>query len=90
MLEIETTKEKNSEMRKAFAKKVEKIVGIIQQNLQNHGGNIELVAVDADNAVKLRLQCDGDCPEAAQVLETGIKELLKQRVPAIKEVATVD
>ena len=30
-------------MRETFAEKVKSMVGIIQQNLQNHGGNIELV-----------------------------------------------
>ena len=83
--------EKNSEMRKAFAEKVKDIVGIIRQNLQNHGGNIELVSIDTNNTVKLRLQCESeDCPEAQQVLETGVKELLKQRVPEVKEVITID
>ena len=87
---LETSEEKNMQMREAFAEKVKNMVGIIRKNLQNHGGNIELIGVGPDNAVKLRLRCEGDCSEAQKVLETGVKELLKQRVPGIKEVVTVN
>lgn len=82
---------KDDEMRKAFAKKVKNMVGVIRQNLQNHGGSIELVGIDANNTVKVRLQCESnDCPEAQQVLKTGVRELLRQRIPEVSEVVTVD
>ena len=79
------------EMREAFAEKVKNMVGVIRQNLQNHGGNIELVGIDANKTVKVRLQSEsGDCPEAHEILDIGVKELLKQRIPEVKEVVTVD
>ena len=57
------------------------MVRIIRQNLQNHGSDIGLVSIDANNTIKVRLQCkSGDCPEAKEVLETGVKELMKQRI----------
>lgn len=86
----ETSEEKNMQMQKDFAEKIKSTIGIIQQRLQNHGGNIELADVEPDNAVKLRLRCDGDCSKAQEVLETGVKELLKQRVPEVKEVVIVN
>lgn len=80
---LDTFGDKDDKMRKAFAEKVKNMVGIIRQNLQNHGGNIELISIDINNTVKVRLQCESeDCPEAQQVLETGVKELLRQRIPA--------
>jgi len=80
----------DSEMRKSFAEKVKNMVGLINQNLQKHGGNIELVSIDTNNTVKVRLQNEsGDCPEAQQSLETGVKELLRQRIPEVKEVVAV-
>ena len=81
----------DNQMREAFAEKVKNTVGIIRQNLQGHGGNIELIGIDENNTVKVRLQCESEnCPEAQQVLKTGVKELLKQRIPEVKEVLTVD
>ena len=81
----------NSEMQRAFAEKVRNMVGMIRQNIQNHGGNIELLSIGKNNAVKLRVQCGSqDVPEAQQALETGVKALLKMRVPEVGEVLTVD
>ena len=81
----------DAEKRKSFAEKIKNMVGIIRQNLQSHGGDIELVGIDANNTVKVRLRCESaDCPEAQEVLATGVKELLKQRIPEVTKVVTVD
>ena len=81
----------NTEIQEAFAAKIKNMVGTIRQNIQSHGGEIDLVSIDAKGTVKLRLQCGSEnCPEAQQVLETGVKELLKQRIPEVSEVVTVD
>ena len=82
--------DKDSRMRKAFAEKIKGMIGIIQQNLRNHGGDIELVDIEPNNTVKVRLQCEGDSPEAKEVFKSGVKQLLKQRVPEVREVVTVD
>ena len=83
--------ENNTQNREDFAKKVKDMVGIIGQNIQNHGGSLELLNnIDANNAVKLRLRSGGDCPEAHEVLEKGVKELIKQQLPQVREVITVD
>jgi Fe-S cluster biogenesis protein NfuA len=59
--------------------------------LQNDGGDIELVGVDEDNSVRVRLKgaCKG-CPGAAMTLKMGVERLLKERVPEVKEVIAVD
>ena len=80
----------NTQNRKDFAKKVKNMVNIIGQNLQSHGGSLELLNIDANNAVKLRVRTGGDCPEANEVLENGVKELIKQQLPQVREVITVD
>jgi Fe-S cluster biogenesis protein NfuA len=58
--------------------------------LQNDGGDIELVGVDADNTVRVRLQgaCRG-CPGAQMTLKMGVERLLRQRLPEVKQVIAV-
>lgn len=55
-----------------------------------HAGNIELVAVE-DGIVKVRLlgTCRG-CPLSELTLKAGVEELLKERVPAVKAVQSVE
>ncbi|MFH1369823.1 MAG: NifU family protein [Planctomycetota bacterium] len=74
-----------------FEQKVKTIIDAIRPNLQSHGGDVELVATDSDNTVKVRLQgaCSG-CPGAKMTLKMGIKRLLKEKVPQVKEVVAVD
>ncbi len=70
--------------------KVRAVIDVIRPNLQSHGGNIELVAVDPDNTVRVRLQgaCSG-CPSAQITLKLGVERLLKEKVPEVKEVVAV-
>ena len=76
---------------KTFEEKVKSLIEAVRPNLQSHGGDIELVAVDEDNTVKVRLQgaCTG-CPGAQMTLKMGIERLLKENVPEVKEVIAVD
>jgi len=75
---------------KSFNDKVAEVIESIRPMLQNDGGDIELVAVDDDNTVRVRLQgaCKG-CPGAARTLKMGVERLLKERVPEVKEVVSV-
>ena len=63
----------------------------IRGALQSHGGDVELVGIDDDNTVRVRLQgaCQG-CPGATMTMKMGIERVLKERVPEIKEVVAVD
>ena len=74
-----------------FEQQVKTIIEAIRPNLQSHGGDVELVAAESDNTVKVRLQgaCSG-CPGARMTLKMGIERLLKERVPQVKEVVAVD
>ena len=73
-----------------FGEKVKNIIEAVRPNLQSHGGDVELVGVDEDNNVKVRLQgaCSG-CPGAQMTLKLGIERLLKKEIPEIKEVVAV-
>ncbi len=76
---------------KSFNDKVSEVIDSIRPMLQNDGGDIELVGIEDDNTVKVRLQgaCKG-CPGAAMTLKMGVERLLKERLPDVKEVVAVD
>ncbi len=74
----------------SFEEKVKDVIESVRPNLQAHGGDIELVATDDDNNVKVRLQgaCQG-CPGATMTMKMGIERILREKVPELKEVITV-
>jgi Fe-S cluster biogenesis protein NfuA len=74
-----------------FEEKVKDTIESIRGALQSHGGDVELVGIDDDNTVKVRLQgaCQG-CPGAAMTMKSGIERILRERVPDVKEVVAVD
>ena len=84
----DTGSESNKE--KTFDDKVKEVIESIRPALQGHGGDVELVGIDDDNTVKVRLQgaCQG-CPGAAMTMKTGIERILKEKVPEVKEVIAV-
>jgi Fe-S cluster biogenesis protein NfuA len=76
---------------KSFDEKVKDVIDSIRPMLQNDGGDIELVGIDADKSVRVRLQgaCRG-CPGAQMTLKMGVERLLKERVPETKQVIAVN
>jgi Fe-S cluster biogenesis protein NfuA len=74
-----------------FEEKVKDMIESLRGALQSHGGDVELVGIDDDNTVKVRLQgaCQG-CPGAAMTMKSGIERILKEKVPEVKEVVAVD
>lgn len=74
-----------------FEQEVKQIIDSIRPMLQNDGGDVELLGVDSDNTVRVRLQgaCRG-CPGAQMTLKMGIERLLKERIPEVKQVVAVD
>ena len=76
---------------KTIAEKVQDTIESIRESLKSHGGDVELVGIDPDNTVKVRLQgaCQG-CPGAAMTMKNGIERILKEKVPQVKEVIAVD
>ena len=75
----------------SFEEKVKDVIESVRPALQAHGGDIELVGVDKDNVVKVRLQgaCQG-CPGAAMTMKAGIERILKEKVPEVKDVIAID
>ena len=75
---------------KTFKEQVQDIIDAVRPNLQAHGGDVELISVEQDNTVKVRLQgaCSG-CPGAKMTLKMGIERLLKEHIPQVKEVIAV-
>jgi Fe-S cluster biogenesis protein NfuA len=76
---------------KTFKEQVQDIIDAVRPNLQAHGGDVELISVEDDNTVKVRLQgaCSG-CPGARMTLKMGIERLLKEHIPQVKEVIAVN
>jgi Fe-S cluster biogenesis protein NfuA len=70
--------------------KVEEVLSMIRPSLVADGGNVELVAVEEDGTVKLKLTgaCAG-CPMSTITLKQGIERILKQEIPEVKEVVSV-
>ena len=76
---------------KTFKGKVLEVIEEIRPSLQGDGGDIELVDVEQDSIVKVKLQgaCSG-CPSAAMTLKMGVERVLKERIPEVKEVVAVN
>jgi Fe-S cluster biogenesis protein NfuA len=75
---------------KGFEERVSEVIESIRPALQGHGGDVELIGIDGDNTVKVRLQgaCQG-CPGATMTMKMGIERILKEKVPGVKEVVAV-
>lgn len=69
---------------------IAEVIESIRPMLQNDGGDIELVSIEDDYTVNVRLQgaCKG-CPGAQMTLKMGVERLLKEKVPQVKEVIAV-
>ena len=71
---------------------VKDVIENIRPMLEAHGGDIELVSVAEDTGtVSVRLQgaCKG-CPSAAMTLKMGVERHLKEKIPQITEVVSVE
>ena len=81
----------DSNAQQSLEEKIKQVIDAIKPSLQGHGGDIELISIEDDNTVKVRLQgaCVG-CPGAQMTLKMGVERLLKEKVPEVKEVIAVD
>ncbi len=62
----------------------------IRPYLQQDGGDLEYVGFE-DGIVWLRLQgACGTCPSSVMTLKMGIENALREQVPEVQEVRTVD
>lgn len=70
--------------------KVEEALKQVRPMLQRDGGDIELVSVEEDGVVKVRLRgACGSCPMSTMTLKMGVEKYLKQHIPEVKEVVQV-
>ena len=70
--------------------KVEEVLGTIRPMLQADGGDVELVDVEEDGTVKVRLKgACGGCPMSRITLKRGIEVRMKEVIPEVKSVEAV-
>jgi Fe-S cluster biogenesis protein NfuA len=70
-----------------LTEKVLRAIQDVRPSLQADGGDIELVSVDDDGIVKVRLTgACGSCPMSVMTLKQGVETYLKKVVPEVKEV----
>lgn len=69
---------------------VENALKKIKPSLQADGGDVELIEVNEDGVIKVKLTgtCAG-CPMSQMTLKMGIEKILKEEVPGVKEVIAV-
>lgn len=70
--------------------KVEAALNKVRPSLQADGGDVQLIDVDENGVVKVKLQgaCAG-CPMSQMTLKMGIEKILKQNVPEVSKVESV-
>ncbi len=70
--------------------KVQEAIDKIRPMLKADGGDVELVDVDENGVVKVRLvgACAG-CPMSQMTLKNGIERMLQKDVPEVKSVEAV-
>jgi len=70
--------------------KVQAVIDEIRPMLQADGGDIELVDVEQDGVVKVKLTgACGGCPMAQMTLQMGVQRRLKKDFPDLKQVISV-
>ena len=69
---------------------VESALDKVRPSLQADGGDVQLVDMDDDGVVKVKLMgaCSG-CPMSQMTLKMGIEKVLKQNIPEISRVESV-
>ena len=70
--------------------KIEEVLGRVRPMLQRDGGDVELVDVQDDGIVKVRLTgaCSG-CPMSTMTLKNAIEDTIKKEIPEVKSVEQV-
>ncbi len=62
----------------------------VESKTRSDGGDVELVGIEKDGVVKVRLKgACGGCPMSQLTLKMGIERILKKEVPEVKEVVSL-
>ena len=88
--EGEMSTEVKTEQEETLREKVEEALNSVRPHLQADGGGVELVDVNEEGIVSLKLigACRG-CPGAMMTLQMGIGRVLREQVPEVKDVQAV-
>lgn len=70
---------------------IEEALETVRPFLKLDGGDVELVQIDSDNVVTLRLlgACSG-CSMSHMTMKAGIEEAIKKVLPEVKSVVALD
>jgi Fe-S cluster biogenesis protein NfuA len=79
-----------SDSEPSVKERVAAVLELIRPAIQTDGGDIELLDVDPDGVVQVRLHgaCIG-CPSSEMTLKLGIERNLREQVPEVSEVVCV-
>ena len=62
----------------------------VRPSLQADGGDVELVDVNDEGLVRVKLKgACGSCPMSQMTLKMGIEKILKQNVPEVESVESI-
>ncbi len=71
--------------------RVEKILDLIRPSVQSDGGDVELIDISDEGVVRVRfLGACVDCPSSEMTLKMGIERNLKEHVPEVTAVVSVN
>ncbi len=71
----------------SLREKVQDALQKVRPSLQADGGDVQLVDVDENGLVKVKLTgACGGCPMSQMTLKMGIEKVLKQNVPEVTSV----
>ena len=74
-------------MEKTLYEKVETALEKVRPSLQADGGDVQLLDVNEDGVVKVKLTgACGTCPMSQMTLKMGIEKILMQNIPEITSV----
>lgn len=70
---------------------IQAVLEQIRPFLQRDGGDVQFIDYTADNYVVVELQghCAG-CPHAQMTIKNGIEKILKENIPEVEGVKTVN
>ena len=72
----------------ALKERIEAALEKVRPSLKADGGDVQLVDVDEQGNVKVKLTgACGSCPMSQITLKMGIEKILKQNVPEVKSVS---
>jgi len=77
-------------MESTLIERVQAALEKVRPSLQADGGDVQLVDVDDEGMVRVKLTgACGTCPMSQMTLKMGIEKILKQNIPEIKSVESV-